>query len=119
MRLSRHPHRPYDRPRADTPPDPRFASFPRADARKRRLASLYAKAVRTWREGDVKRDNIGFMLGSFEALRRDDRRALLAMLDPGVAWQGLEDEWLCSGPDEVVVVFIPNAMRHARWTRSS
>jgi hypothetical protein len=41
------------------------------------------------------------------------------MLDPGIAWQGLEDEWQCSEPDEVVVVFIPNAMRHARWTRSS
>jgi len=66
----------------------------------------------------MKRDNIEFRLGSLEALRRDDRQALLAMLDPGVAWQGLEDEWLCSGPAEVVVVFIPNAMRHARWTRS-
>lgn len=69
----------------------------------------------------MKRDSIEFMLGSLEALRGDDREALLAVLDPGVAWHGLEDEWLCScsGPDEVVVVFIPNAMGHARWTRWS
>ena len=53
----------------------------------------------------MKRDNIEFMRGGLEALRRDDRQALLATLDPGVVGPGLEDEWLCSGADEVVGVF--------------
>ena len=38
-------------------------------------------------------------------MRRDDRTALRAALDPGVVWQGLKDEWICNGPDEVVDVF--------------
>lgn len=45
------------------------------------------------------------MVGWLEALRRDDREALLASLDPGVVWPGLEDEWLCRVHDEVVGVF--------------
>lgn len=45
------------------------------------------------------------MVGWLDALRRDDREALLATLDPGVVWQGLRDEWVCNGPDEVVRVF--------------
>ena len=53
----------------------------------------------------MKRDNIEFMVGWLDALRRDDRQALLATLDPGVVWQGRETEWLCSGRDEVVGVF--------------
>jgi hypothetical protein len=53
----------------------------------------------------MKRDNIEFMVGWLEALRRDDREALLATLDPGVVWQGLKDDWVCNGPDEVVGVF--------------
>jgi hypothetical protein len=53
----------------------------------------------------MRRDNIEFMVGWLEALRHDDREGLLATLDPGVVWQGLEDEWRCSGPDEVVSVF--------------
>jgi hypothetical protein len=43
----------------------------------------------------MKRDNIEFMVGWLEALRRDDREALLATLDPGVVWQGLKEEWVC------------------------
>jgi hypothetical protein len=45
------------------------------------------------------------MVGWLEAPRRDDREGLVTTLDPGVGWQGLEDESLCSGPDEVVGVF--------------
>jgi len=52
----------------------------------------------------MKRDTIEFMVGWLDALRRDDREALLATVDPGVVWQGLEDEWRCSGRDEVVGV---------------
>jgi hypothetical protein len=53
----------------------------------------------------MKRDNIEFMVGWLDALRRDDRMALRTALDPGVVWQGLKDEWICNGPDEVVDVF--------------
>lgn len=53
----------------------------------------------------MRRDNIEFMVGWLDALRRDDREALLATLDPGIVWQGLEKEWVCRGPDEVVGVF--------------
>jgi len=53
----------------------------------------------------MKRDNIEFMVGWLDSLRRDDREALLATLDPGVVWQGLKGEWVCSGPEEVVGVF--------------
>jgi hypothetical protein len=53
----------------------------------------------------MKRDNIEFMVGWLDALRRDDRKALLAALDPGIVWQGLKEEWVCTGPDEVISVF--------------
>jgi hypothetical protein len=53
----------------------------------------------------MRRDNIEFMVGWLDALRRDDREALLATLDPGIVWQGLKEEWVCRGPDEVVGVF--------------
>ena len=53
----------------------------------------------------MKRDNIAFIVGWLDALRRDDRSALRAALDPGVVWQGLKDECICNGPDEVVDVF--------------
>jgi hypothetical protein len=53
----------------------------------------------------MKRDNIEFMVGWLDALRRHDREALLATLDPGIVWQGLKEEWVCNGPDEVISVF--------------
>ena len=53
----------------------------------------------------MKRDNIEFLVGWLDALRRDDREALEATLDPGVVWQGLRDEWVCHGPVEVVDTF--------------
>ena len=53
----------------------------------------------------MKRDNIEFIVGWLDALRRDDREALLATLDPGIVWQGLKEEWVCTGPDEVISVF--------------
>jgi limonene-1,2-epoxide hydrolase len=53
----------------------------------------------------MKRDNIEFMVGWLDALRRDDRDALLAALDPDVVWQGLKDEWVCHGAQEVVDTF--------------
>jgi len=53
----------------------------------------------------VQRDNIEFMVGWLDALRRDDRAALTATLDDDIVWQGLKDDWVCHGPQEVVSVF--------------
>lgn len=53
----------------------------------------------------MKRDKIEFMVGWLDALRRDDREALLATLDRDVVWQGLREEWVCHGPEEVVDTF--------------
>jgi hypothetical protein len=53
----------------------------------------------------MKRDNIEFLIRWLDGLRRDDRDALRAMLDPAIVWQGLREEWICHGPDEVVDVF--------------
>src|SRR3954468_4470233 len=49
----------------------------------------------------MKRDNIEFLIGWLDALRRDDREAR----DPGIVWQGLKEEWVCHGPEELVDVF--------------
>ncbi len=37
----------------------------------------------------MQRDNIEFMVGWLDALRRDDRAALTATLDDDIVWQGL------------------------------
>jgi SnoaL-like domain len=42
------------------------------------------------------------LLDYLSAIREDDRETLWAMLDPEVTWQGLRDEWVCHGPDEVI-----------------
>ena len=36
------------------------------------------------------------------ALREGDQEAVRAVLDPNVTWQGLHEEWVCHGPDEVI-----------------
>jgi ketosteroid isomerase-like protein len=53
----------------------------------------------------MKRDNIEFMVGWLDALRRDDRKALLATLDPDLVWHGLREEWDCHGAQEVLDTF--------------
>jgi hypothetical protein len=53
----------------------------------------------------MRRDNIEFMVGWLDALRRDDREALSAMLDPGAIWQGLKPAWVCHGGQEVIDTF--------------
>jgi hypothetical protein len=53
----------------------------------------------------VKRTNLEFMIGWLDALRRDDRDALMAPLDADIVWQGLRAEWVCHGPAEVVDMF--------------
>src|SRR5262245_14462427 len=53
----------------------------------------------------MKRDNIEFMVGWLDALRRDDREALLSTLDPDVVWHGLREGWDCHGAQEVLDTF--------------
>jgi hypothetical protein len=53
----------------------------------------------------MKRTNIEFMIGWLDTLRRDDREALKAALEPGIVWQGLREDWSCHGADSVVDTF--------------
>src|SRR5207247_8157329 len=45
------------------------------------------------------------MIDFFGALRRGDLGAAAGLLDPDVSWQGLREEWLCHGREEVVETF--------------
>ena len=45
------------------------------------------------------------MIDFFGALRRGDFEAAAALLDPDVSWQGLREEWVCHGPEEVLDTF--------------
>ncbi len=53
----------------------------------------------------MKRDKIEFLIGWLDALRRDDRAALRAAIDPDAVWQGLREEWVCRNADEVIEMF--------------
>jgi ketosteroid isomerase-like protein len=45
------------------------------------------------------------MIDFFGALRRVDLDAAAALLDPEVTWQGLREEWVCHGREEVIATF--------------
>ena len=45
------------------------------------------------------------MIDFFGALRRGDFDAAGALLDPGVEWQGLREEWACRGRQAVIETF--------------
>ena len=45
------------------------------------------------------------MIDFFGALRRGDFEAAAELLDPEVSWQGLREEWVCHGREEVVGTF--------------
>ncbi len=45
------------------------------------------------------------MIDFFGALRAGDFDAAASLLDPDVAWQGLRDEWVCHGREEVLETF--------------
>jgi limonene-1,2-epoxide hydrolase len=53
----------------------------------------------------VKRDNIEFLLGWLDALRRRDVDAVTDALAAEIVWQGVREEWVCRGPEEVAGVF--------------
>jgi ketosteroid isomerase-like protein len=45
------------------------------------------------------------MIDFFGAVRRGDFDAAAALLDPDVSWQGLREEWVCHGREEVIDTF--------------
>src|ERR671930_1705989 len=45
------------------------------------------------------------MIDFFGALRRGDFEAAAALLDADVSWQGLREEWVCHGREEVIDTF--------------
>ena len=45
------------------------------------------------------------MIDFLGALRRGDFEAAAGLLDPDVSWQGLREEWVCKGREEVVDTF--------------
>jgi ketosteroid isomerase-like protein len=45
------------------------------------------------------------MIDFFGALRRGDFDAAAALLDPDVTWQGLREDWVCDGREEVIRTF--------------
>ena len=54
----------------------------------------------------MKRHNIEFLWGWFDALRRRDTESMAAALDPGVVWQGVRPDLVCHGADEVITAFL-------------
>jgi limonene-1,2-epoxide hydrolase len=54
----------------------------------------------------VKRHNIEFLWGWFDALRRRDTESMAAALAPDVVWQGVRPDLVCHGPDEVIAAFV-------------
>lgn len=54
----------------------------------------------------MKRHTIEFLWAWFDALRRHDSEAMAAALHPGIVWQGITDELVCDGADEVIAAFI-------------
>jgi hypothetical protein len=45
------------------------------------------------------------MIDFFGALRHGDFEAAAGLLDPDDSWQGLRDEWVCHGREEVIDTF--------------
>ncbi len=53
-----------------------------------------------------KRQNIEFLLGWLDALRRDDLPAVNGAMAPDLVWQGLRPEIACRGVEDVVQMFL-------------
>jgi hypothetical protein len=53
-----------------------------------------------------RRDHIELTIGFLDAIRRGDREAAEASLDPSIVWRGLEPDQGCSTPTEVVEVWL-------------
>jgi hypothetical protein len=54
----------------------------------------------------MKRHNIEFLWGWFDALRRRDIKTMTEALDSEIVWQGVRQDLVCNGPQEVVTAFV-------------
>ena len=54
----------------------------------------------------MKRHNLEFLWGWFDALRRRDTESMAAGLASGVVWRGVRPDLVCHGPDEVIAGFV-------------
>jgi len=54
----------------------------------------------------MKRHNIEFLWGWFDALRRRDTESMAAALDRAIVWQGVRPDLVCHGPEDVVAAFV-------------
>jgi len=54
----------------------------------------------------MKRHEIEFLWAWFDALRRGDTDTMAAALDPGIVWQGIREDLVCTGPEDVVATFV-------------
>ena len=57
----------------------------------------------------IGQENLETVMIDFFGARRGDFEAAAGLLDPDVSWQGLREEWVCHGREEVVETF--------RWGR--
>ena len=55
------------------------------------------------------------LLDYLGAIRSGDQGAVRAVLDPEVTWQGLHEEWVCHGPDEVIETLQRGSGFAAMW----
>jgi ketosteroid isomerase-like protein len=53
-----------------------------------------------------RREHIELVIAFLDAIRRGDREAAEAQLDPGIVWTGLAPDQGCSTPTEVVEVWL-------------
>jgi len=54
----------------------------------------------------MKRHNLEVIIAWLDALRRRDLQALRSALDPAIVWQGVREDLLCHGPNQVVAGFV-------------
>ena len=54
----------------------------------------------------MKRHNIEFLWGWFDALRQRDTESMAAALAHDVVWQGVRPDLVCHGPEEVVAAVV-------------
>jgi uncharacterized cupin superfamily protein len=65
--------------------------------------------MRGWRGVTTRRRNLDLLIAWLDAGRRADRRAMLALLAPAAAWQGIRPEWRTDTPEAVVAMWLERA----------
>jgi ketosteroid isomerase-like protein len=60
-----------------------------------------------------RRDNIEFLIGWLDALRRGDLPAMRAGLRDDAVWLGLRPEWRCNSGEEIAETFVARREHYA------